>query len=68
LNSWLEDYCAANRHVYLDYFEHMVDDTGLLRRDLADDGLHPSRAGYTIMAPLAEAAIQKTLAMLNAPK
>jgi lysophospholipase L1-like esterase len=62
LNSWLEDYCAANRHVYLDYYEHMVDDKGLLKRELAEDGLHPNADGYKIMAPLAEAAIGKALA------
>jgi lysophospholipase L1-like esterase len=62
LNSWLEDYCAANRHIYLDYFEHMVDDKGLLLRELAEDGLHPNKAGYAIMAPLAQAAIEKSLA------
>jgi lysophospholipase L1-like esterase len=59
LNSWLEDYCAANGHLYLDYFEHMVDDKGLLKREFAEDGLHPNKAGYAIMAPLAEAAIEK---------
>jgi lysophospholipase L1-like esterase len=62
LNSWLEDYCAANRHIYLPYFEHMVDDKGLLRRELAEDGLHPNKAGYAIMAPLAQAAIEKSMA------
>jgi len=62
LNSWLEDYCAANRLVYLDYFEKMVDEQGLLKRELADDGLHPNSAGYRVMAPLAEAAIGKALA------
>ena len=62
LNSWLEDYCAANRLVYLDYFEHMVDDKGLLKRELAEDGLHPNKAGYAIMTPVAEEAIEKALA------
>ncbi len=37
LNRWLKDYCAANRYVYLDYFGPMVDDKGLLKRDLAED-------------------------------
>ena len=62
LNSWLKDYCAANDLVYLDYFTALVDDKGLLKRDLADDGLHPNAAGFKIMAPLAEAAIGKALA------
>ena len=62
LNRWLKDYCAANGYLYLDYFSAMVDDKGLLKRDLADDGLHPNPAGFKIMAPLAEAAITKALA------
>jgi len=62
LNTWLRSYCAANGHVYLDYFAAMVDAKGLLRRELAEDGLHPNKAGYDVMAPLAEAAIKKALA------
>jgi lysophospholipase L1-like esterase len=63
LNRWLKDYCAApsNGCLYLDYFSALVDDKGLLKKDLADDGLHPNAAGYKIMAPLAEAAIEKEL-------
>jgi lysophospholipase L1-like esterase len=61
LNKWLKDYCAANRFVYLDYFSALVDAQGMLKRALSDDGLHPTDAGYKIMAPLAEKAIQKAL-------
>jgi lysophospholipase L1-like esterase len=61
LNRWLANYCSANSLVYLDYFSPMVDNKGLLKRDLAQDGLHPNKAGYVIMAPLAQAAIEKAL-------
>jgi lysophospholipase L1-like esterase len=61
LNRWLKKYCAATGNIYLDYFTAMVGDKGLLRRDLADDGLHPNSAGYKLMAPLAEQAIQRAL-------
>ena len=63
LNRWLKNYCGspANSCVYLDYFSALADDTGLLKKELAEDGLHPNAAGYKIMAPLAEAAIEKTL-------
>jgi len=61
LNRWLKNYCAAQDCIYLDYFNAMVDEKGLLKRDLADDGLHPNVAGYRIMAPLADAAIAKAL-------
>jgi lysophospholipase L1-like esterase len=62
LNKWLKEYCAKNGFVYLDYFSALVDEHGKLKRALADDGLHPTDAGYKIMASLAEKAIQKALA------
>ena len=61
LNRWLKDYCASNGMIYLDYFNAVVDEKGLLKRDLAEDGLHPNKAGYAIMAPLAQAAIERAL-------
>jgi len=62
LNDWLKGYCAAGGSVYLDYFHAMLDEKGMLKRDLADDGLHPNQAGFAIMAPLAEKAIRTALA------
>ncbi len=62
LNDWLKDYCAKNGLVYLDYFSATVDEKGMLKRDLAEDGLHPNVTGYKLMAPLADAAIAKALA------
>ena len=61
LNKWLRDYCVAQGIVYLDYFTPMVDEKGLLKRNLSEDGLHPNKSGYAIMAPLAEAAISQAL-------
>lgn len=61
LNRWLKDYCARNGLVYLDYFSAVVDQQGMLRRDISDDGLHPNVAGYKIMTPLAEKAIAQAL-------
>ncbi len=61
LNEWLKSYCQANGHTYLDYFGKMVDDKGMLKAELANDGLHPNAEGYKLMAPLAEEAIQQAL-------
>jgi lysophospholipase L1-like esterase len=61
LNRWLKEYCVANDLVYLDYFSAVVDGKGMLKRDLADDGLHPNKAGFAIMTPLAEKAIEKAI-------
>jgi lysophospholipase L1-like esterase len=63
LNKWLKSYAAEHAEcIYLDYFSAMVDEKGLMKKNLADDGLHPNAAGYKIMVPLAEAAIKKALA------
>ena len=61
LNQWIKDYCVRHDCLYLDYFSAMVDDKGLLKADLADDGLHPNEKGFAIMAPLAQKAIDRAL-------
>jgi acyl-CoA thioesterase I len=61
LNEWIKDYSAKNNLVYVDYFSALVDDKGMMKKELADDGLHPNAAGYKITAPLAEAGIEKAL-------
>ena len=61
VNAWMKEYAAANGHVYLDDVAAMTDAKGLLRAELSEDDLHPNAAGYAIMGPLAEAAIQAAL-------
>lgn len=61
LDRWLRSYCEANGLIYLDYFSAMADSRGMMRKELANDGLHPNDAGYRIMAPLAEKAIDAAL-------
>jgi lysophospholipase L1-like esterase len=61
LNAWIKKYPAVSDHVFLHYFSAMVDDQGMLKKDLSMDGLHPNSAGYAVMAPLAEKAIQADL-------
>ena len=61
LNNWLQNYCSDGRCVYLDYFSAMVDDKGLMRKDFAEDGVHPTDTGYAVMAPLAEKAIRMAI-------
>ena len=61
MNDWMKQYAAANGHLYLDYFSAMVDATGVMKTELTADDLHPNAAGYAIMAPLAQAAIDRAL-------
>ncbi len=62
LNAWLRQFCASNGIPYLDYYAAMVDGSGMLKRELSNDGLHPNAAGYMVMAPLAQQAIDAALA------
>ena len=61
LNAWMKAYAARVGAVYLDYYTAMVDERQGLRSDLTYDGVHPTEAGYRVMAPLADHAIQEAL-------
>jgi lysophospholipase L1-like esterase len=62
LNAWLKDYCAAQSLTYLDYYSALVNAEGGMKADLTVDGVHATVKGYEVMAPLAQAAIDKALA------
>jgi lysophospholipase L1-like esterase len=61
VNAWMKDYATKNGLIYLDYYDAMLDDSRMLKQQLTYDGLHPNDAGYEIMAPLAEKAIDRAL-------
>ena len=61
LNGWLQNFCTQKGYTFLNYFKEMADQQGQMGADLADDGLHPNAKGYRIMAPLALAAVDKTV-------
>ena len=61
LNKWIKDYAAKTGAVYLDYYSAMADDKGMLKTELTYDGLHPNNAGYELIEPLAQKAIDTAL-------
>lgn len=61
LNDWLLSFSQKRGYTYLNYFQPLMDVRTMLTKEYSDDGLHPNPAGYRIMAPLALAAIEKTL-------
>ncbi|MCK5441520.1 MAG: SGNH/GDSL hydrolase family protein [Maribacter sp.] len=61
LNKMLKSYAESNGHIYLDYFSAMVDERNGLPKKYANDEVHPTKLGYEVMAPLAEAAIAEAL-------
>ncbi len=61
LNELLKNYAFAKGIIYLDYYSAMVDERKGLLASYSNDGVHPNKAGYQVMAPLAEEAITKVL-------
>ena len=62
LNKMIKNYADANDILYLDYFSAMKDDRNGLKTTYSEDGVHPNKLGYQVMAPLAEKAITQVLA------
>ena len=61
LNAMIQGYAKKQDLVYLDYFSALANKRNGLDISLAEDGVHPTRRGYELMAPLAEEAIRKAL-------
>jgi lysophospholipase L1-like esterase len=61
LNEAIQKYAAENGIEYLDYYSAMVDERKGLKTVYSNDGVHPNKVGYQVMAPLAEAAIALVL-------
>jgi len=61
LNAWMKEYAAKNGFVFVDYYSPMVNSEGGLKSELSPDGVHPNKAGYDLMAPLAESGIAEAL-------
>lgn len=61
LNAMIQAYAREQDLVYLDYFRAMANGKNGLDTSLAEDGVHPTRKGYALMAPLAEEAIHEAL-------
>lgn len=61
LNDWLRKYTSEIHAPVADYYSALADSAGMLHEGYSDDGLHPNDRGYTVMAPVAEGAIQRAL-------
>jgi lysophospholipase L1-like esterase len=60
LNGWIKQYAAESGSVYLNYYAGLAAGRDF-KKDLTGDGLVPNDAGYQVMAPLAEQAIEEAL-------
>ena len=61
LNAWMRRYADSTGAVYVDFHGAMADARQGMRGELANDGVHPTEAGYRIMAPLVERGIAESV-------
>jgi len=61
VNTWMKEYAGKVGAIYADYFSALVDDKGMMKPGISMDGLHPNEAGFKLMAPVAQAAIDEAL-------
>jgi lysophospholipase L1-like esterase len=61
LNTWIKTYAAQQKLIYLDYYTSMADQRKGLKAEYTKDGVHPIKAGYAVMEPLAQTAIALAL-------
>jgi lysophospholipase L1-like esterase len=61
LNKMISEYAYTNAIPYVDYYSAMVDEQKGLKSIFSEDGVHPNKAGYEVMVPLAEKGIRLAL-------
>ncbi len=61
LNRRIKEYAQNHNAIYCDYFSIMADENNGLPKKLSEDGVHPNKEGYALMAPLVESAISEAL-------
>jgi lysophospholipase L1-like esterase len=61
INAWMKAYAAKVGAIYCDYFAALADENGALKPNISMDGLHPNEAGYKLMAPVVQSAIEQAL-------
>lgn len=62
LNSWLRDFAAGRGLVFIDYHAALAAPGGAAREGLTRDGVHPTAAGYAVMAALADPSLEEAVA------
>ena len=67
LNKLIKSYASKSDIIYLDFFSAMVDERNGLMPEYSKDGVHPNEAGYNVMEPLTEKAIDKAF-NINKPE
>lgn len=59
LNEAIKQFADENKFYYLDLYSSVVDDNKGMKKEYANDGVHPTVEGYKVIEPLIEVAIRK---------
>ena len=60
VNAGLSEFCAENQIRFVDTYSHFIDENGVMREDLSDDGIHPNyERGYKVLTKLINEEIQR---------
>jgi len=59
LNALIKKYTEDNDMVYADFYSPLVNEDKGMKSAYSNDGVHPNLAGYLVMEPIVEEAIQK---------
>ena len=65
LNSLIKTYAQENEMIYADFYSPMVNEQKGLKSQYSGDGVHPNLAGYRVMNPIVEEAIDKALILVG---
>lgn len=63
LNSLIKAYAQENEMIYADFYSPLVNQDKGLKSQYSGDGVHPNLAGYEVMEPIVEEAINKAIAL-----
>lgn len=58
---WVRRYAAEQNVVLADYYPVLATPDGAMKSELGPDGVHPNKAGYALMKPITQAAIEEAL-------
>ena len=61
LNARLKAYALGHDIAYADYWRVLATSDGAMKRQYADDGVHPNARGYEAMRPITVAAIARAM-------
>jgi lysophospholipase L1-like esterase len=67
LNRWLKNYAGETGATWVDYHPVLDDGTGAMKPGLASDVVHPTEAGYDVMATVIEPVLARVLRTRRRP-